>query len=634
MNPGLGLAPRALRLGDGELPLLSGAVHYFRLPPRVWGRCLAAVKSLGLPMVETYVPWGVHEVRKGRFDWSGQRDLGAFLDAAAGEGLKVLLRPGPHINAELAFFGLPERIVADPTLVQRTARGTPALLMVPPRGFAGPSYASLPFLDEVKGWYQAVGEVVAPRLYPSGPVVAIQVDNEHAFFFRCGPYDADYHESALARFRDFAGGAEPPRRFDAHAPEDLAPHLRWLAFREQLVVDSLAELRRLLGAAGLGGVVHTHNFPPIEPSVYDLPRTEAVLDVAGIDLYHTRRQYPVIKRRSLYLAGNSRLPYVPEMGLGGFPWGPPADDLAATMQLQTALMHGVAGCNFYMLVDRDRWYGSPVASDGTVRPGLADTLRRLTAALAEVDFFHLERRAEVGLLVPRDYQRLAVAASHAGPIGPAFAELLQLDETMIVREERFGLDGPVAYEQAAWKEALVGALDRSRAAYVHLDASQPLAALRRYRALVVPTFDFLDRGLVERLRAFADGGGALLAGPRQPSRDQTLEPAPLDLPGSLLPAAGLSEPGQIDLALQALLDRAGVARHGAVEAEVDVATHCRSDGAPALLFVANRGHRPVTATVPLESGALAVDLLGGKSHPGATLSLPLGPHDVRLLRLG
>src|SRR5438270_12895983 len=98
-----------------ELPpeLWSGAMHYWRVPRAAWGKCLGALADLGLPLVETYVPWGIHEVAPGRYDFSGECDIRAFIVEAARAGLRVLLRPGPHINAELNYFGFPEWIVND-----------------------------------------------------------------------------------------------------------------------------------------------------------------------------------------------------------------------------------------------------------------------------------------------------------------------------------------------------------------------------------------------------------------------------------------------------------------------------------------------------------------------------------------
>ena len=80
---------RALQLGPQQVPLHSGAVHYFRLKQSAWKPALEALKSLGLNMVETYVPWGVHESRDGSYDFGQhdpQKDLAAFLDLAEALG--------------------------------------------------------------------------------------------------------------------------------------------------------------------------------------------------------------------------------------------------------------------------------------------------------------------------------------------------------------------------------------------------------------------------------------------------------------------------------------------------------------------------------------------------------------------
>jgi beta-galactosidase len=628
------LGPRGLVVGGEELPLLSGALHYFRVARRRWRACLEAVKRLGFPMVESYVPWGIHELRAGRFDFTGPRDLGAFLDEAAAVGLRVLLRPGPHINAELAWFGLPERILSDERMQARTARGTPAVLLVPPRGFPVPSYASRAFLDEVRAWYRAVGEVVAPRLFPAGPVVALQVDNEHAHFFRSGAFDGDYHEEALAAWREQSGGAEPPRRLDASAPENLAAPLAWLAFRERQTVAALATLGQFLDEAGLGGVPRYHNFPPTEPGVYDVVAAERAVDFAGIDLYHGKRQYEVVRRRALYLAGSSRLPYVPELGVGSFFWGPPFSDEDSLRQILNALMHGVAGYNAYMLVERDRWYGSPVGAEGEVRPGLADRLARIHGAIASKTWSELQRRADVGVIVPRSYGRLALAASHLGPIGPAFGEWMGLDGAAMVREGRLGLDGPVQLEQVQWRTAVLAALDRTHAPYVILDGSATQEMLARRRALIVPTFDFLEADLAAKLRAFVDGGGRLLSGPRAPRLDEAMRPCDAALPGERLPPTALDDPAALSAAVAHLLAGAHLERRVAArEPNVDVTLHERADGSPALLFVGTRSDRPITAAVVLDRALTVEDVCDGATFSGDAPEIPLPPFGVRMLRV-
>src|SRR5690606_144696 len=143
---------------------------------------------------------------RGQLDFGEVRpelDLGAFLDLAHELGLFVFLRPGPHINAELTFFGLPGRIVRDEALSARSARGTPVYLHLPPRMFPVPSFASGRFHEEASRWLTAVGTVAAPRMYPEGPIALVQVDNEPSLYFRNGAYEQDYSTEARVAFHRF-----------------------------------------------------------------------------------------------------------------------------------------------------------------------------------------------------------------------------------------------------------------------------------------------------------------------------------------------------------------------------------------------------------------------------------------------
>ena len=200
------LVGRALRVGDRDVPLYSGAMHYWRLEREAWRPGLEQLRDLGLPIVETYVPWQVHEIAPGEHDFGAtdpRKDLGAFVDLAAELELYVFARPGPHINAEMTFFGLPERIVYDRACQARSPRQSPVIQGFPPVMFPVPSYASRTFLDEVSRWYDAVGEILAPRAWPTGPVVMVQIDNEGSYYFRDAAYDQDYHPDAVAEWWAF-----------------------------------------------------------------------------------------------------------------------------------------------------------------------------------------------------------------------------------------------------------------------------------------------------------------------------------------------------------------------------------------------------------------------------------------------
>jgi len=92
-----------LMIGQKRVPLLSGSMHYWRIARTDWEKCLSKVKALGFSIVCPYVPWSVHELSPGEFDFGEmeqRKDLGAFLRMAQSLGLYVMLRPGPHINVE------------------------------------------------------------------------------------------------------------------------------------------------------------------------------------------------------------------------------------------------------------------------------------------------------------------------------------------------------------------------------------------------------------------------------------------------------------------------------------------------------------------------------------------------------
>ena len=236
----------------------------------------------------------------------------------------------------MTYFGLPERIVFDRACQARSPKQNPVLQVFPPRFFPVPSYASDTFFDEAARFFRAVGEVASPRRWPDGPVVMLQVDNEGAYYFRDAAYDQDYHPDALRRWRAYleekygsldglaeAHRTDPARswedvgapvRFDAKEPSELPRHLDWARFRESLVTEAMGRFRAALDDAGLDGLPTVHNLPLGDQGMSPSPPSLGeVVDLVGFDYYHARREHRAIKRRTLYLAGTSTLPYSPEM---------------------------------------------------------------------------------------------------------------------------------------------------------------------------------------------------------------------------------------------------------------------------------------------------------------------------------
>lgn len=101
-------------LKDGKpFRILSGSIHYHRIPVSYWKDRLLRMKAMGLNTIETYVPWNFHNPNPAHFDFSDQRDLTKWIQTANEVGLLVLLRIGPYVCGEWEFGGLPAWLLSD-----------------------------------------------------------------------------------------------------------------------------------------------------------------------------------------------------------------------------------------------------------------------------------------------------------------------------------------------------------------------------------------------------------------------------------------------------------------------------------------------------------------------------------------
>ncbi|MGE0546593.1 MAG: beta-galactosidase [Kofleriaceae bacterium] len=589
----------ATAAGARHLPFYAGSMHYWRVDPARWAACLRAMHELGLTIVETPVPWRIHEPERGKLDWAGTCDLARFLEAAREAGLAVVLRPGPCVNAELTAFGLPDHVLADAACHARTARGTPAWLPSPPRAWPLPSYASKAFQARVRSWYASVAEVIAPALAPDGPVVALGVDHETHLALRLGAYDLDYHADAIAWWHELTGfTAEPPRSWD---PSDAARCAAWVKFKDQYVARALGELARMLDEVGLAGIARFHNVPPIAEAHYDVRSIQtAIAGPVGIDVLAPRSGFAELRRHALHAAGNAApLPVSFHTLLGNLAWLPPLDRHddrdRERDQLLTLLACGVRGFNLCMAVERERFAGAAVDDEGKLEPH-ARWIGPLIASLAEVEWPALRREASIALVAPRADARFATATNVVDPLTPVVAELLQLGPGGAAE---LGTD-PAAVTIRRWSAAIARALDLAQVPYVIVDDTTPSDELARYRAVIVPTLDRVDRGLWQRLGELAEARRTIVVtGPGTPSRDELGRSLDLagprrrgkirdgsldDLPGlaaDLVPLAGeLSDAWQIER-----------------PDEVRAMAFAAPDGETKVVFVVSDATKPVSAVL-------------------------------------
>ena len=404
--PGKGFA-----LGQELVPIVSGSVHYWRLDPARWPGVLRAVRELGFGVIDTYVPWSVHETTRGEFDFSGAKDVEAFIRLAGELGLRVLVRPGPHINSELPDFGFPPRVLWDPQCQAHGPQGTPVIIRSVAHFFPAPSYCSPRFLDEVDEWYREIIPRLAALQWPQGPIIGCQVDNEMGYFFHLEPFLLDYRPEFVQAWRDFSERAGNP---PVDGCEDPGLVESWVRFREIHIHQALARLGTRMRELGMSRIPLYHNDFTVSTTPLDPATLEAsgAVEVAGADCYAQRENMAQAKLVARTLAGSSVLPFIPELGAGGGPdlWLFPLRLLPEDQEavLLTVMLCGARAWNSYMLVERDRWYGSPISRNGEIRAGCAEIYARMNRMLAEIGWFDLNRVAPVVLLRNKDLERLSV----------------------------------------------------------------------------------------------------------------------------------------------------------------------------------------------------------------------------------
>jgi beta-galactosidase len=87
--------------------LVSAGLEYARIPHQLWRDRLLRLKRDGFNCIEIYTFWNFHEPHEGKFDFSGDHDLDAFLKLVKQMGMYATVRVGPYYCAEWTFGGYP-----------------------------------------------------------------------------------------------------------------------------------------------------------------------------------------------------------------------------------------------------------------------------------------------------------------------------------------------------------------------------------------------------------------------------------------------------------------------------------------------------------------------------------------------
>ena len=175
-----------IMLNQKPLLPIMGEMHFSRYPKEEWRLEVEKMKAGGIQILSTYVFWIHHEEIKGEWDFTGNRDLGAFLKVCKEVDMKVWLRIGPWAHGECRNGGFPD------WLVQMEKDGLVVTRINDER-----------YLALVDTFFGQIGAQAAGMfLKDGGPIIGVQIENEYG---HCGgPSDRNLGMAHMNTLKDIA----------------------------------------------------------------------------------------------------------------------------------------------------------------------------------------------------------------------------------------------------------------------------------------------------------------------------------------------------------------------------------------------------------------------------------------------
>jgi beta-galactosidase len=153
----------AFLLNGKPFRILSGELHYPRIPREYWKDRLLKARAMGLNTICTYLFWNAHETEPAKFSFAGNLDVAAFIRIAQEVGLRVIIRPGPYVCSEWDFGGLPAWLLKDPDIRIRCLDAK--------------------YMAAVRRYVDRVGrELQGLQITRGGPIILLQVENEYGSY--------------------------------------------------------------------------------------------------------------------------------------------------------------------------------------------------------------------------------------------------------------------------------------------------------------------------------------------------------------------------------------------------------------------------------------------------------------------
>lgn len=160
---------------------IMGEIHYSRYPQKFWKEELLKMKAGGVDIVSAYTIWIHHEEIENEWDFSDSRDLRKFVQLIQECDLKMCLRIGPWVHAEVRNGGFPDWLLKKCPNARTNDEN---------------------YFSEVEKFYKKIYEQVQGLfLKDGGPIIAVQIENE---FGHCGGLFGKEGETHMKRLEKMA----------------------------------------------------------------------------------------------------------------------------------------------------------------------------------------------------------------------------------------------------------------------------------------------------------------------------------------------------------------------------------------------------------------------------------------------
>ena len=510
--PKVEIRQNQIRVGKKSIPLLSGEVHYWRLNPHYWEEVLNRIKEMGLEVVASYVPWDYHEYARGKFDFTGKtdetRNLKRFLELTRRKRFWVIIRPGPYIYSEWPNDGVP-------SYAHRYHRLHPK------------------FLEYAKIYMRHATRVIQPFLATRsrGHVILLQADNEidpwpdvfgHQYGLNGRPglfqnflqelYGGNLqklNESWGTHYRNFKEASpfiatmhKDTQGLALKGDRELNRNIDYFKFKYRYAYQCARWNVEAYRSLGIDVPIYLNLYPFFY--AHDWVQMQSVSDLIGIDLYPTSELLEdEFEQRKLmdkirYLRSISPVPYIAEFAAGVWHARHYESGILTPNHYRlitlSALLGGVCGWNWYMLVNRDNWYMSPINEWGRVRPELYEVFKQLVRVFRQMNPPSLKKLTEIAVTF-NPIQHAARTLSHNSPILVALYEA-DVDYTLC----------------------------------------DPRIEVTRTQVVFYSGNQWLERKAQQNLRRYVEQGGILVAFRNFPRKDDQFEPCDI---------IGFEEPSRI-----------------------------------------------------------------------------------------